>query len=182
MILRLGAVLAVAVPVPEFARLLLLVALIRLRVTRLLLVPLIGLRLLCRNEARLLTEAREILALIVAVVLEHLLVARLRLRLVLAELLLGCRDQAEIVLGVLIVVLGGDGVARGACIARKLQIFLRDVRRGTADLDVGAVGFKHPGHRVLAAPVVIVVVIVPVAHPLVILTVSHVLPLFPALS
>jgi len=181
LILRLGAVLAVAVPVPELARLL-LVALIGLRVTRLLLVPLIGLRLLCRNEARLLPEAREILALIVAVVLEHFLVARLRLRLVLPELLLGCRDQAEIVLGVLVVVLGGDGVARGARIARKLQIFLRDVRGSTADLDVGAVGFEHPGHRVLAAPVVIVVVIVPVAHPLVILTVSHVLPLFPALS
>jgi hypothetical protein len=30
----------------------------------------------------------------------------------------------------------------------------------------------------LPAPVVIVVVIVPVAHPLVVLTVSHVLPLF----
>jgi hypothetical protein len=53
---------------------------------------------------------------------------------------------------------------------------------GTADLDVGSVGLEHPGHRVLAAPVVIIVVIVvviPVTHPLVVvLTVSHVLPLF----
>jgi hypothetical protein len=54
---------------------------------------------------------------------------------------------------------------------------------GAADLDVGSVGFEHPGHRVLAAPIVIVVivviVVVPVAHPLVVvLTVSHIVPLF----
>jgi hypothetical protein len=52
---------------------------------------------------------------------------------------------------------------------------------GAPDLDVGSVGFEHPGHRILTAPVVIVVVIVvvPVAHPLVvILTVSHIVPLF----
>jgi hypothetical protein len=56
------------------------------------------------------------------------------------------------------------------------------VGRRAADLDVGSVGLEHPGHRVLAAPVVIVVIIiivVPVTHPLVIvLTVSHVSPLF----
>jgi hypothetical protein len=57
---------------------------------------------------------------------------------------------------------------------------------GAADLDVGSVRLEYPRHRVLAAPVVvviiiivIVIVIIPVAHPLVIvLTVSHVLPLF----
>jgi hypothetical protein len=53
---------------------------------------------------------------------------------------------------------------------------------GAANLDVGSVGLKHPGHRVLAAPVIIIVVIVivvTVTHPLVVvLTVSHVLPLF----
>jgi len=57
------------------------------------------------------------------------------------------------------------------------------VRRGTADLDIGSVRFEHPRHRILATPVVIIVVIVPVAHPLIVLTVSHVLPLFiPALK
>jgi hypothetical protein len=30
----------------------------------------------------------------------------------------------------------------------------------------------------LAAPVVVIVIVIPVAHPLVVLTVSHVLPLF----
>jgi hypothetical protein len=57
---------------------------------------------------------------------------------------------------------------------------------GAANLDIGTVGFENPGHRVLATPVVIVVVIIvviPVTHPLVVvLTVSHVLPLLPALE
>ena len=86
--------------------------------------------------------------------------------------------------GVLVVVLGGDRIAGGARVARQLDVFFRNVRGGAANLDVGSVGFEHPGHRVLAAPVivivvVIIVVVVPVTHPLVvILTVSHVLPLF----
>jgi hypothetical protein len=58
---------------------------------------------------------------------------------------------------------------------------------GAANLDIGAVGFENPGHRVLAAPVVIIVIavaiVIPVTHPLVVvLTVSHVLPLLPALK
>jgi hypothetical protein len=55
---------------------------------------------------------------------------------------------------------------------------------GAANLDIGTVGFENPGHRVLAAPVVIVIIIIvviPVTHPLVVvLTVSHVLPLLAA--
>jgi hypothetical protein len=105
-----------------------------------------------------------------------------RLRLVLPELLLGGGDQAEIMFGVLVVILGGDRIAGRARVARQLHVFFRDVGGGAADLDVGSVGFEHPGHRVLAAPVVIIVVIVvviPVTHPLVVvLTVSHVSPLF----
>src|SRR5437764_7184175 len=91
-----------------------------------------------RNEARLLAEVGEILTVVLAVVAaaDGLVAAGL---LVLAELLLGCRDQAEIVLGVLVVVLGGDRVARGARIAGKLEIFFRDVRGRAADLDVGSV-------------------------------------------
>src|SRR6202035_4884783 len=50
-------------------------------------------------------------------------------------------------------------------IARELKIFFGNVRRGAADLDVGAVRFEHPGHRILALAVAS-------AHPLV-LTVSH---------
>jgi hypothetical protein len=49
------------------------------------------------------------------------------------------------------------------------------MRSGAANLDVGSVRFEYAGHRILAAPVVVIVV--PVAHPLVVLTVSHVSPL-----
>src|SRR6185437_6983639 len=126
-------------------------------------------------------EIGKILAFVFAVLRGHFVLGA-RLRLALAELLLGGRDQAKIVLGMLVVVLGGHRVARRAGVARQLHVFFGDVRGGAANLDVGPVGFEHPGHRVLAAPVVIVVVVivvVPVTHPLVvILTVSHVLPLF----
>jgi hypothetical protein len=134
--------------------------------------------LLHRNEAGLLPETRKIVAFVLALLCDHLAVGAWLLRLVLPELLLGRRDQAEIVFGVLVVVLGRNGIARRACVARELDLFFGHMGCGAADLDVGPVGFKHPGHRVLPTPVVIVVVIiVPVTHPLVILTVSHVLPL-----
>src|SRR6185436_12817306 len=134
------------------------------------------------DEARLLAEIREILAVVFAVVAiaaDGLVAARL---LVLAELLLGGRDQPEIMLGVLVVVLGCNGIARGARVARELEILFSDMRSRAADLDIGSVGLVDPGHRVLAAPVVVIVVVVAVAHPLLVLTVSHVLPLIPALK
>src|SRR5665213_2531774 len=136
-----------------------------------------------RDEAGLLTEMRETLALVVALLRRHFIFGA-RLRLVLAELLLRGGDQAEIMLGMLIVVLGGDRIAGGARIARQLHVFFRDMGRGAADLDVGPVRFEYPGHRVLAASAVVVIavivaVVIPVVtHPLVVLTVSHVLPLF----
>jgi hypothetical protein len=55
------------------------------------------------------------------------------------------------------------------------------VRCGAANLDLRSDGLEHPGHRILAAPVIVIVVVivVPVAHPLVVvLTVSHIVPLF----
>ena len=58
-------------------------------------------------------------------------------------------------LGVLVVVLGRNRVAGRARVACQLDIFFGDVRGGAADLDVGSVGFEHPGHRVLAAPVIV---------------------------
>jgi hypothetical protein len=173
-VLTFTAVLALA---PMLARL--LVALIGRLVVTLLARAIVAherLQLLHRNEARLLAEAREVLALVL--VLGHeVVLARLLLRLVLAELLLGRRDQAEVVFGVLIVVFSRDRVAGGACVTRKLHIFFRDVRGSATDLDVGSVGFEHPGHRVLATPVIVVVIVIPVTHPLVVLTVSHIVPL-----
>ncbi len=83
--------------------------------------------MLHRNEAGLLPEARKILALVVALLGDHLVVGA-RLRLVLPELLLGRRDQAEIMLGVLVVVLGGNGIAGRARVARELDVFFGDMR------------------------------------------------------
>src|SRR5262249_36304416 len=147
-VLRLRTLAAVLAISAVLARLL-LVTLIGLLVVALMLAPAtvaivahIRLRLL-RNEAGLLAEARIILALVLAFVACDLIGARLRL--VLAELLLGGGDQAEIVLGVLVVVFGGHGVAGGPRVAGELQIFLGDVRGCAADLDVGPVRFEHPG-------------------------------------
>ena len=135
--------------------------------------------LLLRNEARLLAEMRELLALVVAVLRCRHFGVDARLRLVLPELLLGSGDQAEVMLGVLIVVLGRYRIARRARVARQLNVFFGDVRGSAADLDIGSVGFEHPGHRVLTAPAIVpVTALIPVTHPLVVLTVSHVSPLF----
>jgi hypothetical protein len=87
--------------------------------------------------------------------------------------------------GVLVVILGRDRIAGRARVTRQLNVFFGDVRGGAADFDIGSVRFEHPGHRVLTAPVIVVVaaivvivVVIPVTHPLVVLTVSHVSPLF----
>ncbi|VUD74030.1 hypothetical protein MET9862_04654 [Methylobacterium symbioticum] len=56
-------------------------------------------------------------------------------------LILGARNDAEIVFAVLEVVLGGDRVARRQRVARELGVLVGDVLGGAADLNVGAVGF-----------------------------------------
>ncbi len=179
-----------------FAGLMLLARLIGLAVVALLIARLIVTRLvvtwherlrLRRNEAGLLAEIRKVLAFVIAVLRGHFILGA-RLRLVLAELFLGRGDQAEIVLCVLVVVLRSHRIAGRPGVARQLHVFLSDVRGGAANLDVGSVGLEHPGHRVLAAPVIVIIVVViatttivvvPVTHPLVVvLTVSHVSPLF----
>src|SRR5580698_7381892 len=134
--------------------------------------------LLHRDESRLLAEVRKALVL-VAILRDHLGIGP-GLRLILAELLLSRGNQTEVMLGVLVVIFRSDRVAGGSRIARELDIFLGDVRRRSADFDIRSVGFEHPCHRVLTTPVIIIiiiVVIVPVTHPLVVLTVSHVVPL-----
>ena len=174
--LRLRAMLAVML----FARLMLVALLIglavALMVARIVVARLIRL-LLDGDKARLLPETRK--AFLLVAFLRCRLGIGPRLRLILTELLLGCGDQTEIMLGMLIVVLGGDRIAGRARIARKLHIFFCDVRGGAADLDVRSIGLKHPGHRVLATPVAIISIVITVTHPLVlVLTVSHVVPLF----
>jgi len=82
--------------------------------------------LLDRDKARFGAEIRKTLAVVVAVLRGHFIVGTW-LRLVLAELFLGGRDQPEIMLGVLIVILRRHGVAGTSRIARQLDVFFRDV-------------------------------------------------------
>jgi hypothetical protein len=72
------------------------------------------------------------------------LLALLRLLIVvvgvlLAELLLRSGDQAEIMFGMLVVIFGGDRITRTLRVARKLDVFFRDMRCGATDFYVGAV-------------------------------------------
>lgn len=57
----------------------------------------------------------------------------------LTELFLRRRNKTEIMFGVLIVILGGYWIAGSLRIARKLNIFFRDVRSGAADFYVRTV-------------------------------------------
>ena len=79
----------------------------------------------------------------------HLLRLLVVVRVLLPELFLRRGDQAEIVLGVLVVVLGRDRIAGTLRVARELDIFLRDVGGGAADFHVGAVGLVNPRQRIL---------------------------------
>eukprot|EP01035_Chromulina_nebulosa_P032394 gene32392-biopygen20904 len=79
-----------------------------------------------RHEARFSTKIRECLAVILTIFRSHLVLGA-RLRLILAKLFLGSRDQAKIMFGVLIVVFGRDRIARGACVARELDVFFSDM-------------------------------------------------------
>jgi hypothetical protein len=83
---------------------------------------------------------------------------------------LGGGDEAEIMLGVLQVVLGRDRIAAGVGIARELQIFLGDVVGVAADLHIRPVRFIRTGQRIGPPPIVGRAV---AAHPLVVLTRSH---------
>ena len=111
LILRLRAMFAFAV---MFARLLLF-ALERLSFARRVVALARGafahIRLrLDRDETGLLPEVRELTVVVAVITIDRVVGAGLQLRLVLTELLLGRRDQAEVMLGVLIVVFGGNGV------------------------------------------------------------------------
>src|SRR5262245_55965058 len=89
---------------------------------------------------------------------------------VLAKLLLRRGDHAIVVLGMLVVVLRRDRIARALCVARELNIFLSNVGWVPANLHVGAVRLVDTRHRIVT-----LAVIVATAHALV-LTVSHDLP------
>jgi hypothetical protein len=88
--------------------------------------------------------------------------------LALPELLLRRGDQAEVVLGVLIVVFRGDRVSGTLRVARQLEVFLGDVRRRSPDFHVRSIGLVHPRQWIL----MMTTFAVATPHALV-LTVSH---------
>jgi len=64
--------------------------------------------------------------------------------LALAELLLCRRDDAEIVLGVLIVIFRRDGIAGALRVTGELKVLFGDVGRGSANFHVRPAGLIHP--------------------------------------
>ena len=91
-----------------------------------------------------------------------------QMRIVLAELLLRHRDEAVVVLGMLVIVLGRNRIAGRLRVARELNVFLGNVRGVSPDFDVGSVRLVDARHRVLTFAVMITT-----AHALAVLTVSH---------
>lgn len=90
-------------------------------------------------------------------------------RVLLTKLFLRRGDQAEVVLGVLIIILGGHRVARPLRVTRELDVFFRDMRSGAADFDVGTVRLVNAREGILTLAVV-------ASPPHALLTVSHVVP------
>ena len=133
LILRLVALALLAM----FARLVLMLT--RLILLMVALAGVAGERLLLlRHESRLLAEARKALILL-AILRDHVGIRPGLLRLILAELLLGCCNQAEVMFGVLIVVFRGDRIAGRARVTRQLHIFFSDVRCRATDFNVWSV-------------------------------------------
>jgi hypothetical protein len=90
-------------------------------------------------------------------------------RVLLTKLFLRRGDQAEVVLGVLIIILGGHRVARPLRVTRELDVFFRDMRSGAADFDIGTVRLVNAREGILTLAVV-------ASPPHALLTVSHVVP------
>jgi hypothetical protein len=84
----------------------------------------------------------------------------------LPELFLRCGDQAEIMLRVLMIVLGGNRISRRLGVTSKLQVFLGYVRRSASYFDIRSIRFVHPRERIMTLAVA-------PPHALVLLLVSH---------
>ena len=137
---------------------------------------------LARRVARLILTHKGLIVVVVPV--EAILAALLRLaagrallmrlllivvRVLLTKLFLRSGDQAEVVFGVLIIILGGHRVARPLRVTCELDVFFRDMRSGAADFDVGTVRFVNAREGILTLAVV-------ASPPHALLTVSHVVP------
>jgi hypothetical protein len=155
---------------------------------RLLWLEILLLRLLLWIERLLLRCRRVRLAahvrLIVTLVVKGVIAAAVRAaglsrlllvvrRLVLPQVLLRGGNQTKIMLGVLVVVFGGNRIAGALRVARELKIFFGNVRGVTPDLHVRSVGLIHAGQWILVV-MMMVATFTAVATPhALILTVSH---------
>jgi hypothetical protein len=180
-------VLTIAPVLPVIALLVVIVVVVLARllivVAALVVALLIGLLLLIARRMRLHGGLRLVVA-IVETIVRVAVGPRLRLLLlleglVLPELLLRRRDQAEIMLGVLIIILGSHRIAGARGIAGKLNVFFGDVIGGPADLHVRAVRFVNARQRIviLASASASAASTITTPHAMVlVLTVPHSLP------
>ncbi len=163
-------------------RLLVLLRLIMLRLIvlrRVVLLRLMVLRLARIERLRLARRERfahgglVVIAVVVAVIAEIAArVARLLLLVIglaLAKLFLRGGDQAEIMLGVLIIIFRGDRISGALRVAGELEIFFGNVRGRASDFYILAVGLIHPRQRIL---VMMTTLTITTAHAFN-LTVSH---------
>ena len=158
----------------------LIIMLIMLRLIMLLFARIDSLRLARREW--LAGQARLIIVTVVITVIGRIIAraaARLLLgkRLTLAKLFLRGGDQAEIMLGVLIIIFRGDRISGTLRIAGELEIFFGDVRRRSPNFYVLPIGLVHSGQRILVMMMMTTtataLTTIATAHTLVVLTVSH---------
>ena len=96
--------------------------------------------------------------------------------LVLPELFLRRRDQAEIMFGVLVVVFRRNRVTGRGRIAGKLDVFLGDVIGGASDFHIGAVRFVDARQRIMILAAASAAAIAAPHAMVLVLTVPHSLP------
>jgi hypothetical protein len=123
-----------------------LMVLIVLRLLMALLLARIEVLLLARRER--FADLRLIVAVVVAIVGRIVVYPATGLLLLvigiaLAKLFLSGCDQAEIMFGVLIIMLGGNRISGALRVAGELQIFFGDVRRRSTNFYVLPVGLVH---------------------------------------
>jgi hypothetical protein len=166
-------------------RLVLRLVVLRLIMLRLVMLRLVMLRLIVllpvARIKRLLRRVRlahlRLIAVVVVTIVGKIVVHPAARRLLLLEIgltlpeLFLCRgDQAEIMFGVLIIMLGGDRISGALRVARELEIFFRDVGRRAPYFYVLPIRLVQSRQRIL----VMTAFAITTAHALV-LTVSHVL-------
>ena len=146
-----------------------LLRLVILRLAVVLFARVIRLRL-ARGE-RLAAQVRLLVVAVVKTVVSATHLAGLLLlviRLALPQLFLRGRDDAEIVLGVLVIVFRGDWISGALRVAGELEIFFGDVGCRSSNFYVRSTGLVHSRQRIL----MMATLSVTPAHTLV-LTVSH---------